>query len=247
MTNVPEPIAARLREDPEDAGALAVLTDWMEENGHAAEVTWMLDQRADMAALFRSRQGDVDPLRGVPSAWLVLRNGLITGFTVPERRAARAVPTTDFLARSPLAVTLTSLHAPSGQDAAAWLPVLRRLPHIRRIRIGPDVDPRLLEGFPELTHLEITTVVRPNHGSVALGPLHTLALDVRGRRLDVLDALEIPAVQRLVLEAPDWEDVPTGPLERFYARTDVGSLEAEGRARAALPRPASYPTRSPAT
>lgn len=246
--HVPDAIAARLRADPSDALTLAVFTDWLEEHGYEEERTWLLDQRSDMAALFRPQGDPPDPLPGVPTAWIRMTGGLITGFRVPERRASMAVPTTQALLRSPLAVTLTSLVVPSGPDAAAWLPALRRLPHLRHIRLGAGVDPRLLEGFDALLDLEITTVLRPSVGVVALPALRRLALEVRGQRLDVLEGLAPPSVEALVLEASDWRDVPTGPLERFYERVEVVSLVSEGLARAVLPRPDEVqPRRSPET
>lgn len=237
MSTVPSSIAERLRADPSDPLTLAVFTDWLEENGFDHERIWMLDQRADMAALFRPQSQVPDPLPGIPSSWLRTVGGLVVGLRVPERQASRAVPTVKRLLGSPLAVTLVSVVAHSGPAAAAWLPALRRLPHLRSLHLGADVDPRLAEGFSALRHLSLSTVVRPAPGRVALPTLERLEVEVRGQRLDVLDALAPAGVDELVLQAPDWEQVPTAPLERFYERVPVGHLSSEGRARAVLPRP----------
>jgi uncharacterized protein (TIGR02996 family) len=230
---VPDAIRERLVDAPDDPHTHAVFADWLEENGFSTEATWLLDQRADMAALFRRQTEVVDPFPGVDPAWLSLQQGLVVGLSIPQRRASAALATCKVLAASPLAAPLVRLNALHGRDAAAWLPLVRRhLPRIAHVRLGPDVDVRLLDGFHAMRTLELAAVARSTPGEVVLPALAQLHVEVRGRRLDVLDALSPAAVDVLVLDAPRWTDVPTPALERFVARVPVGSVDVRGADRA---------------
>lgn len=229
MTAVPPALRDLLRTQPDDPTTFAIFTDWLEENGYAVEATWLLDQRADMAALFRPQTEDVDPFPGIDTRWLGLRNGMVTSLTVPQHHASSALATVQLLARSPLAIPLNRVHALHGRDAVVWLPLVRRhLPQVTAMRLGADVDPRLLDGLTALRTLDLTAVAASTPGAVELPALTMLSIDVRGRRLDLLDAISPPSVDLLVLEAPSWDDVPTSPLERFLDRVSVHDLDVMG-------------------
>jgi len=220
-----------LRSDPDDLSAIAILADWLEEQGAAAEAEWLSDHLHGMAGLMREHvEPQADLLGAIDPRWLTLQHGLIRTLRVPVGFDRHASRTCQVLSELPLALGLVRAHVPDGHTAAAWMPAMRKwLPGLRALQLGGDVEPNMLEGFDELRMLGLAALPFRWARPITLPALDLLEIDVRGGSLSVLDFLAPVQVSRLELSSASWSEVSPAELERFVLRVQVGSLIMMGR------------------